>query len=82
MKEFPGQVGVGLLTRIQRNENGDCFLQSPDRDYNPFQYSCVENTMDRGAGQATVHAVSRVRHVLAISPPSPHVKDGLLLAFA
>ena len=37
--------------------------------------------MDRGAGQATVHVVSRVGHVLAISP-SPHVKDGLLLAFA
>ena len=77
MKEFPGQVGVGLLTCIQRNEDGDCFLQSLDGNDNPFQYSCVENSMDRGAGQATVHGVSRVRHVLATSPPlpSPHVKD-------
>ena len=24
---------------------------------NPFQYSCLENPMDRGAWQATVHGV-------------------------
>ena len=28
----------------------------------PFQYSCLENPMDRGAWQATVHVVARVRH--------------------
>ena len=28
----------------------------------PLQYSCVENPMDRGAWQATVHGVKRVRH--------------------
>ena len=26
---------------------------------NPLQYSCLENPMDRGAWQATVHAVER-----------------------
>ena len=26
---------------------------------NPFQYSCVENAMDRGAWQATVHGVAK-----------------------
>ena len=25
---------------------------------NPFQYSCLENTMDRGVWQATVHGVA------------------------
>ena len=25
---------------------------------NPFQYSCLENSMDRGAWQATVHGVA------------------------
>ena len=25
---------------------------------NPFQYSCLENPMDRGAWQATVHGVA------------------------
>ena len=26
---------------------------------NPFQYSCVENSKDRGAWQATVHGVTK-----------------------
>ena len=29
-----------------------------------LQYSCLENTMDRGVWQATVHGVTRVRHDL------------------
>ena len=29
---------------------------------NPLQYSCLENPMDRGAWQATVHRGPRVRH--------------------
>jgi len=32
---------------------------------NPLWYSCLENPMDRGAWQATVHGVARVRHDLA-----------------
>ena len=36
---------------------------------NPLQYSCLENSMDRGAWQATVHGVARVRHNLATKPP-------------
>ena len=32
---------------------------------NPLQYSCLENPMDRGAQQAAVHRVTRVRHDLA-----------------
>ena len=38
---------------------------------NPFQYSCLENPMDRGAWQATVHGVTRVRHDLVTKPPPP-----------
>ena len=29
---------------------------------NPLQYSCLDNPMDRGARQATVHEVTKVRH--------------------
>ena len=29
---------------------------------NPLQYSCLENPMDRGAWQATVHGSQRVGH--------------------
>ena len=28
----------------------------------PFQYSCLENPMDRGTWWATVHGIIRVRH--------------------
>ena len=30
-------------------------------DGNPLQYSCLENPMDRGARQATVHGVAKSR---------------------
>ena len=35
---------------------------------NPLQYSCLENPMDRGAWQATVHGVARVGHDLVTKP--------------
>ena len=38
---------------------------------NPLQYSCLENPMDRGAWQATVHGVARVGHNLVTKPPPP-----------
>ena len=36
---------------------------------NPLQDSCLQNPMDRGAWQATVHGVVRVGHDLATKPP-------------
>ena len=36
---------------------------------NPPHYSCLENPMDRGVWQATVHRVGRVGHDLATKPP-------------
>ena len=36
---------------------------------NPLQYSCLENSMDRGARQARVHGVVRVGHNLVTKPP-------------
>ena len=35
---------------------------------NPLQYSCLENSMDRGAWQATVHEIARVGHDLMTKP--------------
>ena len=40
---------------------------------NPLQYSCLENSMDRGAWQATVHGVSRVEHDLVTKPTLIHL---------
>ena len=34
---------------------------------NPFQYSCLENPMDRGAWRATVHGNARVGYDLVLS---------------
>ena len=42
---------------------------------NPLQYSCLENPMDRGAWQATVHRIARVEHDLATKPPPPRPKS-------
>ena len=42
---------------------------------NPLQYSCLENPMGRGAWQATVHGVSRVRHDLATKLTNQRLKD-------
>ena len=39
---------------------------------NPLQYPCLENPIDRGAWQATVHRVARVGHDLATKPPNHH----------
>ena len=32
---------------------------------NPLQYSCLRNSMERGAWRATVHGVTKVRYDLA-----------------
>ena len=36
---------------------------------NLLQYSCLENLMNRGAWQATVHGVARIGHDLEMNPP-------------
>ena len=35
----------------------------------PLQYSCLENSKDRGPWWATLHEVTRVRHNFMIKPP-------------
>ena len=39
--------------------------RSPEGGHsNPLQYSCLENPMDRGAWQATVHGVAKTQTLL------------------
>ena len=40
---------------------------------NPLQYSCLENPMGRGAWEATVYGIERVRHNWAINPFVNHL---------
>ena len=43
---------------------------------NPLQYSCLENSMGRGAWQVTVHGVARVRHKWATNTNTGAEFDG------
>ena len=45
---------VGLIPGSGRSPRGG--------NGNPLQYTCLENSMDRGAWWATVHSVGRVGH--------------------
>ena len=38
--------------------------EEPLENGNPLHYSCLENPVDRGVWQATVHGVARVGHNL------------------
>ena len=47
----------------------------------PLQYSRLENHMDRGAWQATVHGVTRVGHDLATKPLPTNSTHSNILAW-
>ena len=47
-----GETGdAGLIPGLGRSPEGG--------NDNPIQYSCLENSMDRGAWQATVHGIAK-----------------------
>ena len=51
-KEYACNVeDLGSIPGLERSPGG--------RHGNPLQYSCLENSMDRGAWQATVHGVAK-----------------------
>ena len=57
-----GDAGdVGSITGLGRSPGGG--------NGNTLQYSCLENLMDRGTWQATVHGLTRARHDLVAKPP-------------
>ena len=69
-----GLPGGSVLKNVLANA-GDVSLipgseSSPgEGNGNPFQYSCLDNPMDKGAWWATVHMVTRVGHNLVTKPP-------------
>ena len=60
VKHLPASAGnirdMGSITGLGRSSGGG--------HDNPLQYSCLENSMDRGAWRATVHGSQRVGHDL------------------
>ena len=51
VKNLPANVDVGSLPESGRSLG--------EGNGNPFQYSCLEKSMDRGAWQATVRGVMK-----------------------
>ena len=73
-KESASSVGdIGLVPRSGRSP--------AEGNSNPFQYSWVENLMDRGAWRATVQGMAKSRIQLStyIILPSPHPFSSLPL---
>ena len=71
MKRICIYITVVLVVRNPRANARDIrdagWISGSERSHgggsgNPLQYSCLENSMDRGAWLATVHNVIRVRH--------------------
>ena len=54
------QVDPGLIPGLRRSLG--------EGNGSPLQDSCLENPMDRGAWQATVHGVAKVGHNLVTKP--------------
>ena len=53
-----GPLRVGPTERLHFHFSLSCIGEG---NGNPLQYSCLENSMDRGAWQATVHGVAKSR---------------------
>ena len=55
VKNLPASAGdtrdVGSISKLGRSPGGGCD--------NPFQYSCLENPMDRGAWWVIIHRVAK-----------------------
>ena len=69
--DFPGGLG-GKESACNAGDPGSIpglGRSSGERNGNPLQYSSLENPMDKGAWQATVHGIARIRHNLATKPP-------------
>ena len=60
VKNLPVNIGdTGLIPELGRSPGeGNSY---------PLQYSCLENPMDRGAWQATVHGVAKSQTGLQLS---------------
>ena len=69
---FPySSVGKKICLQCRRPGFNSWAGKIPWRRKWPLQYSCLENPIDRGAWQATVHGVTRVGHDLVTKPPPP-----------
>ena len=52
-----GFPGCSVIKNIPANAEDACLI-SGEGNGNPLQYSCLRNSMDRGAWQAIIHGVT------------------------
>ena len=57
------------IYRDKKKISGCLGLVDGEGNGNPLHYSCLENPMDGGAWQATVHGVAKVGHDGETKPP-------------
>ena len=55
------QVALVVMNPPTRQGTGVGFMGQEEGNGNPLQYSCLKNSMDRGAWWATVHRVAKSR---------------------
>ena len=69
-KEYTCNAGdMGLIPGLGRSPEGG--------NGNPLQYSCLENSMDRGAWQAIIHGVTKIQTRLS-THTNIHIKATLV----
>ena len=71
IKPFPGGSVVKNLPANERDTRNEGLIPESGRspgvgNGNPFQFSCLENSMDREAWQAAVHEVAKSQARLSI----------------
>ena len=65
VKNLPASAGdADLIPGLGRSPGGE--------NSNPFQYSCLENAIDRGAWRAKSMGLQRVGHDIATEPAHMH----------
>ena len=89
LKGFPGGAVVKNLSANEGDAKDACSIpgsgSSPrEGNDNPHQYSCLENSMDRGAWRATIFVVTestKTEHAYAHIYPQDLKLQGLKLPF-
>ena len=67
-ESFCNESELGLIPGLARSPG-----ESND---NPLQYSCLENSMDRGSGQATVHGIEELDTIEWLTHTHTHSASG------
>ena len=85
MKEFVSEInledlGLSWCLRSSCNAGDSCSIprsgRSPGGGHsNPLQYSCLENSMDRGARRATIHGVTKSQTGLGVTKSQAGLGD-------